>query len=218
MYGAPTCQERFNQLLRSTKVYAVTDDGLEPAELLKTVHSLLSAGVRLVQFRDKHGSDREHASIGRQLVALVHAADGLLIVNDRADLAVVIDADGVHLGQDDLPVALGRRLMGPERIVGASASYLNEIHEAEVAGIDYLGFGAVYPTGTKLDAEFAGLDLFEQACRAATVPVVGIGGITADRALAVLERGAAGVAVVSALFRAPDPGAAARELLAAVKA
>jgi thiamine-phosphate pyrophosphorylase len=204
---------RFATLLRSTRVYAVTDDSLPAAELLGAVRGILRAGVRLFQFRDKHLSDRARVELGRELTALVNAAGGLLIVNDRADIARAADADGVHLGQDDLPVEVGRLLVGEDRLVGASASYLEEIPTAEAAGADYLGFGAVYATGTKPDAELAGLDLLEQAARFATKPIVGIGGISIERARAVLERGVDGVAVVSALFRAADPEEAARKLL-----
>ena len=209
-------RERFGALLRESRLYAVTDDVLEPAQLYAAVGRALRGGVRIFQFRDKHRSDRERVSLGRSLIELIRAASGLMIVNDRADLALAMGADGVHLGQDDLPVQFGRELMGPDLIVGASASFLEEIGTATAAGADYIGFGAVFPTGTKLDAEFAGLDLFEAACQASSLPVVGIGGITVERAPAVVARGAAGVAVVSALFRAPDVELAGRSLLQAV--
>ncbi|MBI4214063.1 MAG: thiamine phosphate synthase [Chloroflexi bacterium] len=211
-----SAREVFAVLLSDTHLYAVTDDALEPDRLRAAVESALGVGVRLFQFRDKVHADRERLQIGRWLVELVHQGGGLLIVNDRVDLAVAVDADGVHLGQDDLPVDLGREIAGDQRVVGVSASFLEEVPEAARVGADYIGFGAVFPTGTKVDAEFAGLDLLAQACRVSPLPVVGIGGITADRAAMVMEQGAAGVAVVSALFRAADVAAAGRELLAAV--
>jgi thiamine-phosphate pyrophosphorylase len=212
--GGPA-KERLGPLLAATRLYAVTDDALGPDELVRIVDVLLRAGVRLFQYRDKEHSDRERVTVARTLVNRIHAQGGLLLMNDRADLAVAAGADGVHLGQDDLPLEWGRALVGADRIVGASASYLHEIAPASAVA-DYLGFGAVFVTGTKPDAEYAGLDLLEQACQASPVPVVGIGGITAERAPAVLGRGAAGVAVVSALFRAPDPPEAARRLLVAL--
>ena len=208
--------QHFTQLLEQTRVYAVTDDALEPDALLNAVEAVLRGGVRLVQYRDKLRSDRERVEIGARLRELVHAHGGLLLVNDRVDLALAVDADGVHVGQEDLPILMARRLLGPARILGASASYLPEIGQAIDEGTDYLGFVSVGKTDTKPDAEFAGLDLFEEACRLARVPIVGIGGITRERAPEVIRRGANGVAVVSALFRAPDPEAAAAGLIQAL--
>ncbi len=211
--GSP--REQFRALLTRTCVYAVTDDSLQPNELMAAVAGSVRSGIRLFQFRDKRRSDQERVEIGRALTEVVHAAVGLLIVNDRADLAVAMGADGVHLGQDDLPVRLGRELVGSHRVVGASASFPEELPEAVAAGADYVGFGAVFPTGTKLDAELAGLEFLEQACRASPLPVFGIGGITVERVPAVIAAGAGGVAVVSALFRAPDVEAAGRALVEA---
>ena len=141
----------------------------------------------------------------------------MLLVNDRVDIALASGADGAHLGQDDLPVGVARAMVGPDLVVGASASYLPELDPAEAAGADYIGFGAVYGTDTKPDAEYAGLDLLEAACRQSALPVVGIGGISIERSAEVIGRGTAAVAVVSALFRADDPGAAARRLLDEVR-
>jgi thiamine-phosphate diphosphorylase len=208
---------RFAALLAETRVYAVTDDGLTSGEIVSTVESLLAAGVRLFQYRDKRSSDRERAEVARALTARVHTAGGLLIVNDRADVALAAGADGVHLGQDDLPLEAGRAMLGADHLLGASASFLEELPAAIRAGVDYLGFGAVFATETKPDAEYAGLDLLEKASREVSIPVVGIGGISVERAPQVLARGAAGVAVVSALFRAPNPAEAAQALLAALR-
>lgn len=208
---------RFLHLLRDTGVYAVTDDSLAPERLTQTIRNLLEAGVRLFQYRDKTRPDGQRVDVAAKLVDLVHSAGGLLLVNDRADIALAAEADGAHLGQDDLPVEIGRVMMGPRLVLGASASYLPELEPARAEGADYIGFGAVYGTDTKPDAEYAGLDLFEEACRRSTLPVVGIGGISVERAAAVIGRGATGVAVVSALFRADDPGAAARKLLEEVR-
>lgn len=213
----PDIRTRFRHLLRDTGVYAVTDDWLAPERLTQTIRKLLEAGVRLFQYRDKARPDGQRVEVAAKLAGLVHSAGGLLLVNDRVDVALAAGADGAHLGQDDLPVEIGRAMLGPGLVLGASASYLPELEPAGAAGADYVGFGAVYGTDTKPDAEYAGLDLFEEACRRSALPVVGIGGITVERAAAVIGRGAAGVAVVSALFRADDPGAAARKLLNEVK-
>ena len=208
---------RFIEVVDQTGVYAVTDDVLPPEQILEVVRALLDAGVRLFQYRDKRSSDALRVETAGQLVELVRPAGGLLIVNDRVDVALAAAADGAHLGQDDLPIDAGRALVGPDRVLGASASYLSELEPARAAGADYLGFGAVFGTDTKPDAEYAGLGLLEEACRLSPVPVVAIGGITIERAPEVIARGAAAVAVVSALFRAENPGRAARKLLENVR-
>jgi thiamine-phosphate pyrophosphorylase len=210
-------RDHFLMLLKQTRVYAVTDDALDSRKLIKATEAALAAGVRVVQYRDKRRSDRDRTELARRLAEQVHAWEGLLIVNDRADIALASGADGVHLGQEDLPLAAGRKLLGQQAILGASASFLKEIEPAVQAGADYLGFGAAFATDTKPDAEYAGLDLLERACEIAPIPVVAIGGITLERVPSVLERGAAAIAVVSALFRAEDPGQAARALLSVAR-
>jgi len=209
--------QRFGALLSESPVYAVTDDALPIEHLDAVLAAILDAGVRIVQYRDKVRSDRERVAIARRLGDQVRAAGGLLIVDDRVDLAIAGQADGAHLGQDDLPLDVGRQLMGQNMLLGASASHLEEIEPDRLQNVDYLGFGALFATETKTDAEYAGLDLFREACARANLPVVGIGGITAERVPEVMACGAAGVAVVSALFRAPDPGEAARRLLRAAR-
>jgi thiamine-phosphate diphosphorylase len=210
-------EKRFAALIAESPVYAVTDDALPIEQLDSAVAAILDAGIRILQYRDKMRSDRERVEIAGRLGELVRAAGGLLIVDDRVDIAVAAGADGAHLGQDDLPVDLGRRILGPDLILGASASYLDEIEPERLPDVDYLGFGAIYSTDTKPDAEYAGLELFRDVCQRCRMPVIGIGGITAERVPEVMACGAAGVAVVSALFRADDPGHAARRLLAAAR-
>jgi thiamine-phosphate diphosphorylase len=209
--------QRFAALIAESPVYAITDDSLPIEQLDSALSAILGAGVRLVQYRDKMRTDRERVQVAERIRELVRDAGGLLIMNDRVDLALAAGADGAHLGQDDLPFAAGRRLLGPDLLMGVSASYLEEIDPTRLEGVDYLGFGAVYPTDTKPEAEFAGLDLFREVCQRTSLPVVGIGGISVDRVPEVMACGAAGVAVVSALFRAEDPGAAAARLLAAAR-
>ena len=207
--------QRFASLLSERPVYAVTDDTLPLEQLDTALSAILDAGVRVIQYRDKTRADGERVVIAKRLGELVRAAGGMLIVNDRVDIAVAAEADGAHLGQDDLPLPTARRLLGPDLLLGASASYREEVEPNRLAGVDYLGFGALYPTETKTDAEFAGLELFREVCAQTKLPVIGIGGITIERAPEVMACGAAGIAVVSALFRAADPGDAARRLLAA---
>lgn len=213
---APRAPASFVQLLQETGVYAVTDDSLPREALFAKIRVLLDAGIRVFQYRDKRLPDGQRVEIALALGDMVRGAGGMLLVNDRVDIALAARADGAHLGQDDLPLEHGRAMLGPDRVLGASASYLSELEPASAAGADYIGFGAVFGTDTKPDAEYAGLDLLQEACSKSTLPVVGIGGITVARAADVIRRGAKGVAVVSALFGADAPGAAAKRLLAEV--
>jgi len=143
---------------------------------------------------------------------LTEEADIPLIVNDRLDVALAVDADGVHVGQDDMPAALARQLMGG-KIVGVSATTVEEALQAQADGADYLGVGPIYPTGTKPDAvPPIGLEGLAQIVRAVEIPVVAIGGISEENAAEVIACGAEGVAVISAVVSAPDIAAAARHL------
>jgi len=156
--------------------------------------------------------------VGHHLRALTRAHGGLLIVNDRVDVALAIDADGAHVGQDDLPAREARRLLGPDRLLGVSARTVEEAVRAAGEGADYIGFGPVFPTATKGDAgPPRGLEDLRRACRAVTVPIVAIGGITSDNVGDVLVAGAAGVAVIAAVVTAPDMAAATRTLREAIR-
>jgi thiamine-phosphate pyrophosphorylase len=139
-------------------------------------------------------------------------------VNDYADLAVALDAEGVHVGQDDLPPAAARAVVGPDRLVGLSVSAVEEAIEAASGEADYIGFGALFGTATKPDAEPAGPELLAEARRRVRLPIVGIGGVTAANLPEAIRAGADSVAVVSAVFGANDPAQATRELLAAIAA
>ena len=138
----------------------------------------------------------------------------LFLVNDRLDLALAAEADGVHLGQDDLPVAVARRLLGPERLIGRSTHGLAQLRQAVAEGCDYVGVGPVHATPTKPGREPAGLDYVRAAAAESPLPFFAIGGIDADNLPEVLAAGATRVAVVRAISAAPDPGAASRALLA----
>lgn len=199
------------------RLILVTDpacgDGRTVADV---VRAALRAGTPAVQLRWKHGTARDTAELARALLALTRPAGALLFVNDRLDVALAAGADGVHLGQDDLPPAAARRIAPPGFRVGVSAETPELARRAEAEGADYVGVGPVYPTGSKADAgEAVGPRRIGEVAGAVGIPVVGIGGITAANAGAVREAGGAGVAAISALMQAADPEAAARELLAA---
>jgi thiamine-phosphate pyrophosphorylase len=179
------------------------------------VAQALAAGVRIVQLRHKAALGAALLAEARELTALCHAHDALLIVNDRADVALAAGADGVHVGQEDLPLAAARQVVGSDLLVGVSASYPEEAEAADRGGAAYLGFGAMYPTPTKPDAEYAGPAQLAAVKRRVRLPVVAIGGITAANAAEVLGAGADLIAVVGAVFGSEEPGAAVHALLAA---
>jgi thiamine-phosphate pyrophosphorylase len=201
--------------------YLVTAEAISAGRsTVEIVEAAIAGGVDVVQLREKAMSARKRYDLGLELRELTRDAGVPLIVNDRIDLAAAIDADGVHLGDDDLPIAVAREQLGAEAIVGRSVSTPAAAREAERAGADYLGVGAVYPTDSKdTDPEGTeiGLDRIEAVDAAVEVPFVGIGGVKPDNAAAVIEAGADGVAVISAVTAADDPEAATRDLGATVE-
>mgnify|MGYP000868852216 CR=1 FL=1 len=202
------------------ELYAITDrrlaGGRSSAEVMEKA---IRGGVTLVQLREKEAGGREMVAEAQTLLAVTRRYGVPLIVNDRLDVALAVDAEGVHLGQEDIPCRLARQILGPEKIIGVSASSVEEARQAEADGADYLGVGAVFPTGTKADAgEAIGLEPLKAIKAAVKIPVVAIGGINAANAAAVAATGVDGLAVVSAVVAAPDPQDAARRLVAAFRA
>jgi thiamine-phosphate pyrophosphorylase len=177
------------------------------------VRAAIAGGATVIQLREKEGTTREMVELGRALRILTRSADVALIVNDRLDVALAIDADGVHVGQDDLPAEVARALLGSDRILGVSAATPQEAQAAVAGGADYLGTGAVFATGSKADAgDPIGLVGLATVAQSVPIPVVTIGGIGPGRAGPCIAHGAAGVAVISAVVAHPDPEAAARQL------
>ena len=201
-------------------VYLVTDERLSKGRATaEIVRAAIRGGVDAVQLRGKDLPIREQLAIGRALRTITREAGVLFIVNDRLDLALALDADGVHVGQDDLPADVVRRLVGPEWIVGVSAATIAEARAARDDGADYIGVGPIWGTATKLDAGVAvGPGLIATLKAAVELPMVGIGGIGAGNAAQVIAAGGDGVAVVSAIMSADDPEAAARDLKARIVA
>ena len=199
-------------------VYVITDRRLAgDRSILDVVRAAIRGGATVIQLREKEATTREMVELGQALLQITREAGVPLIVNDRVDVALAIDADGVHVGQDDMPAAIARRLIGPDKILGVSAETVEEALAAQRDGADYLGVGDIYGTTTKPDAgPPIGLEGLRRIVEAVTIPCVGIGGITPENAAAVVKAGAAGVAVVSAVMAAPDPEEAARRLRDAV--
>jgi thiamine-phosphate pyrophosphorylase len=199
--------------------YLVTDAALSAGRsTVDVVGAAIAGGVDVVQLREKGTTARSRYDLGIELRELTREAGVALIVNDRVDLALAVDADGVHLGDDDLPVAVAREQLGDEAVVGRSVSTVGGAREAAAAGADYLGVGAVYGTTSKDTDSEIGLDRVRAVTDAVDLPVVGIGGVTPENAAAVVAAGADGVAVVSAITGADDPAAATRALNEAVEA
>jgi thiamine-phosphate diphosphorylase len=188
---------------------------LPETELLARLRLSLVAGTRVVQFRAKGLERRDFLDRAKRVQALCHEHSALFIVNDAADVAALLGADGLHLGQDDLPVDAARELIGSDMLVGVSISALEEALLAASNGwVDYLGVGAMFPTDTKPEAEYGGPDLLRAVRAAVELPLVAIGGITLERTAEVWSAGADLLAVVGAIFSADDPTAATRALLA----
>lgn len=201
-------------------LYVVTDAGLSRGRShLAVIEAAIAGGATIVQYREKMASTRQMIAEAQALRELTRRAGVPLIVNDRLDVALAIDADGVHVGQDDMPAVLARRLIGPDKILGVSAANLSEAMQAVQDGADYLGVGPIVATPTKPDAAPPiGMDGLREICRNVPLPVVAIGGINATNAADAIAAGAHGIAVVSAVVAAEDVAAAARQLRALVAA
>ena len=194
-------------------IYLVTDDGcLQGRALLDCVREALEGGVTLVQYRAKTASSAEMYAEALQLKALCDNFNVPLIINDRLDIAMAVGAAGVHLGQDDLPCAAARKLLGEDYIIGVSAHNPAEAAEALQSGADYLGCGAVFGTATKADVKKLGTEGLAAICKAKGLPVVGIGGVTADNYREVRAAGADGAAIVSGILAQPDIRATVRAI------
>jgi thiamine-phosphate pyrophosphorylase len=197
----------------------VVTDAAGGAGALDAVRAALAGGTPVVQVRTKTGSDLSRLAFAREVVLLCRAAGALSIVNDRVDLALAAGADGTHVGADDLPVSVVRRIAGPDHLIGGTARDPVRAAELVAAGADYLGVGPAFATSTKDGLpDPIGPAGVGAVAAAVAVPVIAIGGVTADRVPLLRAAGAHGVAVVSAVSAAPDPAAAARALLAALDA
>lgn len=196
------------------RLYAVTDRAWTGRQtLLEQIEAALQGGVTLVQLREKDLDDDTFLAEAREVVTLCHRYGVPCLINDNLPVALAAGADGVHVGQEDQPVADIRRQVGPGFLIGSTAKTLDQALAAQAAGADYLGVGACFPSPTKPNAKGISLEELTAICTAVNLPVVAIGGITPQNAGQLRGTGIAGLAVVSALFAAPDITAAARALL-----
>ena len=193
-------------------LYLILDPSVCPARPLTDIlREAATQGVRLFQYRDKEATMKDAYQCARELRQVAAEMKSLFIVNDRCDLALAVNADGVHLGQDDLPLTYARTLLGPDKIIGLSTHSITQVQAADRAKPDYVGFGPVFNTSTKADHDpVVGLRELMAARALTALPMFAIGGITAETAPDVMAAGADGVAVISAILKASDPRSAIR--------
>lgn len=194
-------------------LYLITDrKALGGKGLLESIEASVQAGVTLVQLREKDITGYDYYNIARRVNALVKRYNIPLIINDRVDIALAVGADGVHLGPEDMPVPVARELMGPDKIIGASANCIKEALSFQRQGADYLGIGALFPTTTKSNTEHVTLEQLKGIKEAVDIPVVGIGGVCLHNAASVKAAGIDGIAVSSAILGSDDISVSARSL------
>jgi thiamine-phosphate pyrophosphorylase len=192
-------------MLQLPKLYAITDTQLSNYTHAEIVQRLLEGGARMIQLRDKEASAKELLDAARECLPLIRAAGAKLIINDRVDVALTADADGVHLGQDDLSVEEAREILEEGKIIGLSTHSLEQFQAALKTSADYLAVGPIYTTTTKDNpAPVVGLELITAAKAITDRPLIAIGGITVERAPEVIAAGADSVAVISALYPWPE--------------
>jgi thiamine-phosphate pyrophosphorylase len=201
-----------NVSIQLPKVYPITDTTISGLSHCEQVKRLIAGGAALIQLRDKRASSRVFYSDAQAAIEIARAADVKLIINDRVDIALALRADGVHLGQEDMPVDAARRILGDQAVIGFSTHNLEQIREALRLPIDYLAFGPIFPTTSKRNPDpVAGLDQLKRAREMVLpMPLVAIGGINRANALDVLNAGASAVAVISAVLA--NPSRIARDL------
>lgn len=215
-------QKLLSKLLRREKVkrlvglYAIIDSqALGARNYIEVAQGLIRGGAKTIQLRVKLRSESELLPIAQGLREICSKHDALFIVNDYLDVALAVDADGLHLGQEDLPLSVVRRLLPIDKIIGCSVSTVDQATAAEADGADYIAVGSIYPTSSKEGARVVGIERLRQIRQAVSLPLVAIGGINKDNVAEVLTAGADSVAVISAILKAEDIEEAARQIVAA---
>ena len=194
-------------------LYLVTDKSDDVEKFLKTIEEAIKGGVSVVQIREKTADTLDFYNLALKVKEITEKHDVPLIINDRVDVALAVDAEGVHVGQSDMPCDVTRALVGPDKIVGVSAATIEEARKAESDGADYIGAGAVFPTATKDDAPKITKKDLKEIVESISIPVVAIGGITLNNAHELNDTGIAGLSVVSAIMSSENPKKSSEELL-----
>jgi thiamine-phosphate pyrophosphorylase len=201
------------------RLHVLTDTVLQTRfSHVELTEMAVAGGADTIQFRQKDGSTREMIEIARDMKRRCVDAGVMFIVNDRLDVALASESDGVHLGQDDFPIPLAREILGPTPIIGGSAATLEEAEKCVADGADYIGFGPVFPTGSKNDAgPVSGIDTLKKVVMDYPTPIIAIGGISAENTPEIIQAGAHGIAVISAVCCQDDPEQATRDLFQALE-
>ena len=196
-----------------TTMYFITDStGFSEEEFLRRVEEACKGGVTLIQLREKERTTREYISLAEKVHKITMSYNIPLIIDDRVDVALAVNAEGVHVGQSDMPVNIARKLIGNDKIVGATAKTVPQAVEAYEQGADYLGVGAIYPTTTKVKTVLTSVDTLKDIVRAVPIKVNAIGGLNKDNIHVLKGSGIDGICAVSAIMKADDPRLAASEL------
>ena len=194
-------------------VYLVTDRrNKTDEEFLNIIEEAIKGGTTIVQLREKTASTKEFYDLALKVKEITSRYDVPLLINDRIDIALAVDSEGVHIGQDDMPAGIAREIIGEDKILGVSASTVEEAKKAEIDSADYIGSGAVFPTATKDDADSVSKEELKEIVDSIDIPVVAIGGITVENASTLKGSGIAGFSVVSAIMSAEDPKEASEKL------
>ena len=194
-------------------VYLVTDRrNKTDDEFLNIIEEAIKGGTTIVQLREKTASTKEFYDLALKVKEITSRYGVPLLINDRIDIALAVGSDGVHIGQDDMPADIAREIIGEDKILGVSASTVEEAKKAEIDSADYIGSGAVFPTSTKDDADSVSKEELKEIVDSIDIPVVAIGGITVENASTLKGSGIAGVSVVSAIMSAEDPKEASEKL------
>ncbi|WP_026895211.1 thiamine phosphate synthase [Clostridiisalibacter paucivorans] len=194
-------------MIKNWHVYLVTEEKFSSKSTIEVVKEAIKGGVDVIQLRDKNLNMRERYEIGKAIKKLAHDAGVDFIVNNDVDLAMALDADGIHIGQEDLPIEVVRKLMGKDKIIGVSVSNLEEIYEAQEKGADYIGVGAIFDTNSKdvkKENSNLGLNMLRMAKEKGRLPIIAIGGINHDNAGKVITSGADCISVISAIASSRD--------------
>ena len=194
-------------------LYLVTDNSDDVEKFLRTIEEAIKGGTTVVQIREKTADTLDFYNLSLKVKDITTKYNVPLIINDRVDIALAIDADGVHVGQSDMPCDVTRCLIGEDKILGVSAATIDEAKKAEKDGADYIGTGAIFPTATKDDAPSVTKEELKEIVKSINIPVVAIGGINHDNASELTDTGIAGLSVVSAIMSSDNPKKSSEELL-----
>lgn len=202
-----------------SSLYFITDStGFSEEEFLRRTEEALKGGITILQLREKDKTTREYLALAKKVHSLTKRYNVPLIIDDRPDVAMAVNSEGVHLGQSDMPINIARGILGDDKIIGATAKTVAQALEAYSQGADYLGVGAIYPTTTKVKTVLTSTETLDEICKAVPIPVNAIGGLNKDNIHVLKGIAVAGICVVSAIMKADDPKRAAIELRERAKA